>query len=42
MSASPTLARLGFSARDRVLVIHADDVGMCDATVEAFRDLTAF
>lgn len=31
--------RLGFSAQDRVLIIHADDIGMCEATVSAWREL---
>lgn len=31
--------RLGFSASDRVLIVHADDIGMCEATVGAWRDL---
>ncbi|WP_410499596.1 ChbG/HpnK family deacetylase [Chitinibacter sp. S2-10] len=31
--------RLGFSANDRVLIVHADDIGMCEATVSAWREL---
>ncbi len=31
--------RLGFSASDRVLIVHADDIGMCEATVSAWREL---
>jgi hypothetical protein len=36
---NPALRDLGFSDGDRVLVVHADDVGMCGATVDAFFDL---
>jgi len=36
---NPILAQLGFSATDRVAVIHADDVGMCQASLSAFVDL---
>jgi predicted glycoside hydrolase/deacetylase ChbG (UPF0249 family) len=31
--------RLGFSATDRILIVHADDIGMCEATVSAWREL---
>ncbi|MBE9609270.1 ChbG/HpnK family deacetylase [Chitinilyticum piscinae] len=30
---------LGFAAEDRVLITHADDIGMCEATVSAWRAL---
>jgi hypothetical protein len=33
--ANPALRRLGFAPDDRVLIIHADDVGMCHATLPA-------
>jgi hypothetical protein len=39
MTFNPALRELGFSERDRVVVVHADDVGMCGATVDAFFDL---
>lgn len=39
MSHNPVLSRLGFSIEDRVAVINADDVGMCQATVPAFFEL---
>jgi chitin disaccharide deacetylase len=39
MSQNPALRELGFSPDDRVVVVHADDVGMCGATVDAFFDL---
>ena len=39
MSHNPVLRKLGFSIRDRVAVVNADDVGMCQATVPAFFEL---
>ena len=36
---NPALRRLGFAGDDRVAIIHADDVGMCQATLPAFADL---
>lgn len=33
------MQKLGLSSNDRALVIHADDIGMCRATVEAFERL---
>ncbi|RPI51159.1 MAG: ChbG/HpnK family deacetylase [Chloroflexi bacterium] len=39
---NPALKRLGFGDRDRVVVIHADDVGMCQASVSAFVELVDF
>jgi predicted glycoside hydrolase/deacetylase ChbG (UPF0249 family) len=39
MSINPFLKKLGFSATDRVVVLNADDIGMCQATVPAFLDL---
>ena len=41
MRVNPFLRRLGFTEADRVIVIHADDVGMCGATIPATRDLFA-
>src|SRR5215472_6812263 len=40
MKHNPVLQKLGFDANDRVVLIHADDVGMCHATVPAFFELT--
>src|SRR4051812_17642506 len=34
--------RLGFDADDRLLILHADDIGMCEATVSAWRELLDF
>jgi predicted glycoside hydrolase/deacetylase ChbG (UPF0249 family) len=39
MAHNPFLKKLGFDARDRVVIINADDVGMCQATLAAFSDL---
>ena len=36
---NPALRRLGFSDEDRVVIVHADDVGMCQATLPALVDL---
>lgn len=36
---NPLLGELGFAADDRVVVIHADDVGMSEASVSAFAEL---
>jgi predicted glycoside hydrolase/deacetylase ChbG (UPF0249 family) len=36
---NPALERLGFGPGDRVAVLHADDLGMCQATVAACAEL---
>ena len=36
---NPLLRRLGFSDTDRVAIIHADDVGMCQASAQAFAEV---
>jgi predicted glycoside hydrolase/deacetylase ChbG (UPF0249 family) len=36
---NPALRKLGYDERDRVVIIHADDVGMCHATLPALTDL---
>ncbi|MBC7260855.1 MAG: ChbG/HpnK family deacetylase, partial [Chloroflexi bacterium] len=33
------LQRLGFAPEDRVVIFHADDLGMCHAMNEAFIDI---
>lgn len=38
-TANPALKKLGLSDKDRAVIIHADDIGMCQASVEAFCDL---
>ena len=42
MDPNPVLGKLGFADDDRVVIIHADDVGMCQASVAAFADLVEF
>jgi predicted glycoside hydrolase/deacetylase ChbG (UPF0249 family) len=42
MSPNPFLKKLGCSESDRLVIIHTDDIGMCHASVQAFRDLWAF
>jgi len=42
MKPNPFLKKLGFSDTDRVVIIHTDDIGMCHASVQAFKDLWAF
>ena len=42
MQTNPVLKKLGFSPDDRVVIIHTDDIGMCQASVEAFADLADF
>jgi predicted glycoside hydrolase/deacetylase ChbG (UPF0249 family) len=39
---NPLLKKLGFSNTDRVAIIHADDVGLCQATLTALADLLDF
>ena len=39
MNANPVLKKLGLSDTDRVAIIHTDDIGMCQASVDAFADL---
>jgi len=36
---NPILHKLGFAADDRVVIVHADDIGMCQATLPAYADL---
>ncbi|THF84957.1 ChbG/HpnK family deacetylase [Deinococcus sp. KSM4-11] len=39
MRPNPLLSALGYCASDRVVIFHADDIGMCGATVDAYADL---
>ncbi len=39
MKPNPILRKLGFADQDRVVIIHADDVGMCQATIPALAEL---
>ena len=42
MRPNPALRKLGFADSDRVAIIHADDIGMCQATLTAFAELLDF
>jgi len=42
MTPNPYLKKLGFSDTDRAVIIHTDDIGMCHASVQAFKDLWQF
>ncbi|HKP71950.1 MAG TPA: ChbG/HpnK family deacetylase, partial [Pyrinomonadaceae bacterium] len=42
MKLNPILRSLGYDARDRVVVTHADDIGMCAATVNCLEELFGF
>src|SRR5215216_6529923 len=42
MTPNPFLKKLSYSATDRLVIIHTDDIGMCHASVQAFRDLWSF
>ena len=42
MSINPLMEKLGFSNNDRAVIIHTDDIGMCHASVQAFKDLWQF
>jgi chitin disaccharide deacetylase len=42
MHPNPALRKLGFADDDRVAIIHADDIGMCQATLTAFAELLDF
>jgi predicted glycoside hydrolase/deacetylase ChbG (UPF0249 family) len=42
MQPNPVLRRLGFADDDRLAIIHTDDIGMCQASVDAFANLWDF
>ena len=42
MQPNPVLKQLGFSNDDRVVIIHTDDIGMCQASVSAFAEMVDF
>jgi chitin disaccharide deacetylase len=42
MQPNPVLKKLGFSNGDRVVIFHADDIGVCQASVDAYADLLEF
>lgn len=39
MKPNPILKKLGYSDTDRLVILHTDDIGMCQAAVQAFIDL---
>jgi predicted glycoside hydrolase/deacetylase ChbG (UPF0249 family) len=39
MTPNPLLKKLGYSDNDRLVIIHTDDIGMCHASMQAFKDL---
>ncbi len=39
MTEGSVLRRLGFAANDRAVIVHVDDLGMCQAGLSAFADL---
>lgn len=42
MQPNPSLKKLRLSERDRVVIFHADDIGMCQASLDAYEDLVSF
>jgi predicted glycoside hydrolase/deacetylase ChbG (UPF0249 family) len=42
MTVNPIMERLGFASGERLVLLHADDIGLCQATVDAFADLFDF
>lgn len=41
-AAASILRELGFGPEDRVVIVHADDIGMCHSTLPAIDELMAF
>jgi predicted glycoside hydrolase/deacetylase ChbG (UPF0249 family) len=42
MTPNPFLKKLGYSDKERLVIIHTDDIGMCHASLQAFKDLWKF
>lgn len=42
MQPNPILKKLGFSNDDRLVIIHTDDIGMCQASVTAYAEMVDF
>jgi len=42
MAPNPFLQKLGYSDNERLVIIHTDDIGMCHASLQAFKDLWKF
>jgi predicted glycoside hydrolase/deacetylase ChbG (UPF0249 family) len=39
MEPNPVLKKLGFADNDRLVIIHTDDIGMCQSSISAFQEL---
>jgi predicted glycoside hydrolase/deacetylase ChbG (UPF0249 family) len=39
MKSNPVLKKLGYNDQDRLVIIHTDDIGMCQSSIAAFADL---
>ena len=42
MHHNPVMKKLGLTDKDRAVIIHTDDIGMCQASVTAYKDLMEF
>src|SRR5512145_1294212 len=42
MEPNPLLKKLGLGPNDRAVILHADDVGLCHAGLEAYTELVDF
>ena len=42
MQPNPVLKKLGYSNTDRLVILHTDDIGMCQASLQAYADLWEF
>ena len=42
MKPNPVLKKLGFAETDRLLLLHVDDIGMCNAAMDGYRELYDF
>jgi predicted glycoside hydrolase/deacetylase ChbG (UPF0249 family) len=42
MTPNPLLKKLGLADDDRVVILHADDIGMCQSSLAAYADLVDF
>jgi chitin disaccharide deacetylase len=42
MTVDLIMGKLGFASGERLVLLHADDIGMCQSTVDAFADLFDF
>ena len=42
MQPNPVLKKLGYASTDRLVILHTDDIGMCQASLQAYGDLWEF